>query len=80
MKRKIDDVGRIVIPIALRRHLHLSAGDTLEITFDNNSHCICLSPSVNTCVFCNSLINLIEMNKNLFVCSKCISKISSKNK
>ncbi len=34
--RKIDDLGRITIPIEIRRNLHLSVNDALEIFIQNN--------------------------------------------
>ena len=35
--RRIDDLGRVVIPKDIRRTLHLREGDPLEIYIDNNS-------------------------------------------
>ena len=34
--RKIDDLGRIVLPKELRNSLNINSGDDLEITIDNN--------------------------------------------
>ena len=35
--RKIDDLGRIVIPIDIRRHLKMTAEDDIEISVKNGS-------------------------------------------
>ena len=35
--RRIDDLGRVVIPKDIRRTLHLREGDPLEIYIDNDS-------------------------------------------
>jgi len=35
--RKVDELGRIVLPIELRRNLGIRIGDTLEIFTDNNT-------------------------------------------
>ena len=35
--RKIDDLGRIVIPIDIRRHLKLTAEDDIEISVKNGA-------------------------------------------
>lgn len=34
--RKIDDLGRIVLPKELRRHLNINTGDDFQIILDNN--------------------------------------------
>ena len=38
--RRIDDLGRIVIPKEVRRALHIEEGDPLEIYVDNNTVCL----------------------------------------
>ena len=35
--RKIDDLGRIVIPVDIRRYLALNAEDTIEISVKNGA-------------------------------------------
>lgn len=35
--RKVDELGRIVLPIELRRNLGISIGDTLEIFTENDA-------------------------------------------
>ena len=37
--RKIDDLGRIVIPIDIRKNLRIREGDSLEVFVDND--CVC---------------------------------------
>lgn len=39
--RRIDDLGRVVIPKELRRSMELSEGDALEIFVDNDSIILC---------------------------------------
>lgn len=38
--RRVDDLGRIVIPKEIRRALHIKEGDPLEIYVDNNVVCL----------------------------------------
>ena len=37
--RRVDDLGRIVIPKEIRRTLHIKEGDPLEIYVDDNMVC-----------------------------------------
>lgn len=37
--RRVDDLGRIVIPKEIRRALHIKEGDPLEIYIDDNTVC-----------------------------------------
>lgn len=37
--RKIDDLGRIVIPKEIRRNCHIREGDSLEIFIDDGAVC-----------------------------------------
>ena len=70
--RKVDELGRIVLPIELRRTLDIDIKDSLEIYVENNS--IILKKYEPTCIFCGSSKELILFNdKN--VCSKCLDKL-----
>lgn len=70
---KIDNLGRIVIPVRLRRKYDLKPNDTLEVFTEGKS--IVLQRYIPTCVFCSSEDNLIEFgDKN--ICGDCVAKIS----
>lgn len=56
VKRKVDELGRIVIPIELRNKLNILEDDTLDIYIDRNS--IVLKKEENTCMFLGSTKNL----------------------
>lgn len=70
--RKIDDLGRIVLPIELRRTLDIAERDSIEIYVDSDQ--IILKKYQPTCVFCGSSENLCEF-KDKIVCSKCIEEL-----
>ena len=42
--RRIDDLGRIVIPKEIRKNLKIREGDPLEILIDSKSGAVCLKP------------------------------------
>lgn len=70
--RKVDDLGRIVLPIELRRTLDISERDELEICMENDR--IILRKYEPDCVFCGSFQNLIQYrSKN--VCEDCIKRL-----
>lgn len=67
--RKVDELGRIVIPIELRRVLDIEERDELEIFMENDR--IVLQKYEPSCVFCSSALGLVSYRgKN--VCQDCI--------
>ena len=71
--RKVDDLGRIVLPIELRRTLDIAERDELEIYMENDR--ISLQKFEPACIFCGSAQELVSYRgKN--VCQECISKMS----
>lgn len=72
--RKVDDLGRIVLPIELRRTLDIVERDELEIFMDNDR--IVLQKYEPACIFCGSnrgLVNYCRKN----VCAECTRKLSN---
>lgn len=71
--RKVDDLGRIVLPIELRRTLDIAERDELEIFMESGR--IVLQKYEPSCIFCESAQNLMEYRgKN--VCQACIRRMS----
>lgn len=68
MARKVDDLGRIVLPVETRRMLGIAAGDELEIAVDGAS--IVLSKIETRCVFCSTTDDLRE-HRGKRVCTAC---------
>ena len=70
--RKVDELGRVVLPIELRRTLGIAEKDALEIYVMEDA--IVLKKYEPDCVFCGSSKNLtVYRDKN--VCKSCASKI-----
>lgn len=72
--RKIDTLGRIVLPIELRRHMNIATGDDVEIFVDGGK--IVLEKYDPTCIFCGSKDNLSDYEEKC-VCKACIEKLSA---
>lgn len=72
--RKIDELGRIVLPAELRRTLDIGERDTLEIFVDGAS--VVLKKYRPTCVFCDSTRDIsIFRGKN--ICPRCLRELQS---
>lgn len=70
--RKVDELGRIVLPIELRRTLDIEERDALEIYLDGDR--IVLQKYEPSCLFCGSDQGLISYRgKN--ICSECARNI-----
>ena len=73
--RKIDELGRIVIPIELRRVMDIGERDSLEIYVDGSA--IILKKYATSCSFCGSDEGLSShMDKP--VCLACVNAIKRK--
>ncbi|MCQ5128684.1 AbrB/MazE/SpoVT family DNA-binding domain-containing protein [Butyricicoccus faecihominis] len=72
--RKVDELGRIVLPIELRRTLDIDVKDALEIYVDGNQ--IILKKYEPACVFCGNAKDVIHY-KNKNVCKACMKEIAS---
>lgn len=72
--RKIDELGRIVIPIEIRQSLDIKEKDPLEISLMDNG--IFIKKDIASCIFCNSAIDLKNFNEKN-ICQKCINKLTN---
>lgn len=73
--RKVDELGRIVLPIEMRRTLDIAEKDTLEVYVEGDS--IILRKYQDACVFCDSVRELVNF-KGRCVCQDCIAMLSKK--
>jgi len=72
--RKVDELGRIVLPVEMRRTLDIAEKDALEIYVEGDT--IILRKYQAACVFCDSLRNVISF-KGRNVCADCIGKMKA---
>ncbi len=72
--RKVDELGRIVLPIELRRTLNINIKDPIEIYVDEDS--VVLKKYEPACIFCGNANNVKNINgKN--VCQNCIDELKN---
>lgn len=70
--RRVDELGRVVIPIELRNKFDIKEKDPIEIYVDGSS--IVLKKFEPNCVFCGNSKNLVRYKEKL-VCSKCAKQL-----
>jgi AbrB family transcriptional regulator, transcriptional pleiotropic regulator of transition state genes len=72
--RHIDELGRIVIPIEIRKRFSLDQKDPLEISIKDDV--ILLSKPKTNCVFCGRRSSLRE-HRGRPVCRTCIAELTA---
>lgn len=70
--RRVDELGRVVLPIELRRTLDINERDELEICLDEDR--IVLKKRESACIFCGSNRTLVQYCDK-HICKECISKM-----
>lgn len=73
--RKVDELGRIVLPIELRRTLGIEEKDRIEIFVDGES--IILRKYQPACIFCGNAKDIINY-KGKNICPDCIRAMTEK--
>lgn len=71
--RKVDELGRIVLPIEMRRTLDIAEKDSLEIYVEGTS--VILKKYKPSCIFCDSNKDVVQF-KGKNVCPKCLREIA----
>lgn len=70
--RKVDELGRIVLPVELRRNLSINIKDPVEIYVEDNY--IMLKKYEPSCIFCGDAKNVkVHAGKN--ICKNCLEEI-----
>lgn len=70
--RRVDDLGRVVIPIELRRNLRIREKDPMEIFVDGDK--IVLKKYDPACVFCGRVEN-VRTFRDKNVCVECVAEL-----
>lgn len=72
--RRVDELGRVVIPIELRRTMEIAEKDALEIYVDGE--CIILKKYQPACIFCGNAKDVVNV-KGKNICRECLTQIKS---
>lgn len=71
--RRMDELGRVVLPIEIRRSLDIEERDPIEITVDGDH--IILKKYQQTCIFCSEAEDLLDYCDKR-VCRECLKKLN----
>ncbi len=74
MIRQLDSLGRIVLPIELRRTLDIKTKDILEILVEGNT--VVLRKYESACHFCGSTNGLTPYREKM-VCKRCLKELKA---
>ncbi|MBQ9804920.1 MAG: AbrB/MazE/SpoVT family DNA-binding domain-containing protein [Clostridia bacterium] len=74
MVRKVDELGRIVLPAEIRQNMDINVRDALEIFTDEGR--IILQKYQPSCIFCSNADGIVFFN-NKRVCSVCLEQIKT---
>ena len=70
--RKVDDLGRLVIPMEIRKNMNIETRDPIEIFVEEES--IILKKYQPSCIFCENASNLLQF-KGKLICPECLEKL-----
>ena len=73
ISRRLDKLGRVVLPIELRRGLDWNEHDRVEIFIEDDR--VILQKYEPNCLFCGGTKNLKEF-RGKQVCARCVEKMS----
>lgn len=73
MARKVDDLGRVVVPAEMRRSFGIKEGDYLDISVEGER--IILAKREDACVFCRASEDLKDF-RGRQVCAGCVDELS----
>ena len=70
--RKVDELGRVVLPIELRRTLDIELRNPLEIYVDGDM--VILKKYEPACIFCGEAKKAVDF-KGKIICTDCLKEI-----
>jgi len=67
--RRLDQLGRVVVPAELRKALGIRHGDLIETRLENGR--VVIRKFEPDCTFCGGVVNLVEL-RDKHVCNECV--------
>ena len=76
MVRKVDELGRIVLPAEIRQNLDIQVKDAIEIFTEGER--IVLQKYRPSCIFCNNAKDVINY-KGKNICKSCLDELKTQD-
>lgn len=73
--RRVDELGRIVLPIELRKQAGIEKGEEFQISLRESSGEIVLKKVKPVCLRCQSEEGLKELKPGCYLCENCIREL-----
>ena len=73
ISRKIDELGRVVLPIEVRQMLSLAEKDSVGFYLDSDGQALILKKCVPSCFCCQSTENLRVLPHEKYICKNCLN-------
>ncbi|WP_024833805.1 AbrB/MazE/SpoVT family DNA-binding domain-containing protein [Ruminiclostridium josui] len=74
--RKVDNLGRVVLPVEIRRTMGIDLKDPIEVFVDGQS--IILKKYEPECIFCKNAKD-VQSYKGKNICSCCLKELKGEN-
>lgn len=72
-ERRLDGLGRVVIPMDIRRRLSIAPGDRLDVSCEDGR--IVIARVGEACVVCHTAVNLVTMGSGALLCTDCAAEL-----
>ena len=72
--RKLDSLGRIVLPKSLRRQLNIKEVDNIEMFVDDHGNVV-LDKYIPRCTFCEGIDEEMVEYKGKIICRNCLNSL-----
>lgn len=74
IRRKVDDLGRVVLPVGMRRALGIAEGDEVEVWLDGDR--LVVARPAERCTFCDGEEELRNFRDRV-VCWSCLAALGA---
>jgi transcriptional pleiotropic regulator of transition state genes len=75
ISRKVDELGRVVLPAEVRRALDLNQADSISIFLDINEQTVMLKKCKPSCFCCQSTEHLKTLSQGKYICATCFQQV-----